>query len=127
MFFEGEKFRPKFWWCSANTSFFVYDPEGDVYTCHFVAEDRKHTIGRYMPKLEFNMKAFKLWKERTVSTIPEYKECNLAFFMEEVLHHGLYKTGSIMQPRCNGVRGIVEYTVPFLFNTMRDKLLRNEV
>lgn len=78
--FAGEPFKPRFWACGAHTSVLVYDPLGDIYPCYEAVGEEVHKIGEYMPVLQFN-EQFNQWRNRTVFTIPECRECNLAFFL----------------------------------------------
>lgn len=126
-FVKRERYRPRFWGCGANTSLFIYDPHGCIFPCYESVGDQRHVIGWYMPRFKLNKQTYALWRGRTVFAIPQCEKCNLAFFCGGGCSIMAFtKTGSIMQPECDMMRGIAEYIVPFLFNTMKDKLLRNE-
>ena len=121
LFFEGERFRPAFWWCIANYMCFVFDPQGDIYACHFATGDRKHAIGRYTPHLKLDQKNFGLWRNRSAFTIPECRKCRLALFCGGGCAYQAYlKTGSIMKPECDLIKGIVKHVVPTLYKIAKE-------
>jgi len=116
IFLEGERYRPRFWSCGANTSLFIYDPHGKIYPCYESVGISEHAMGEYSPQLKFDDTVYQLWRGRTVFAIPECSHCNLSFFCGggcAILAHT--KTGSIMKPDCDLIQSIVRDVIPFLY------------
>ncbi len=119
--FAGEPFKPRFWACGSHTSIFIYDAVGDIYPCYEAVGEEVHKVGEYKPVLKFNDR-FDHWRKRTVFTIPECKECNLAFFCGGGCAHRAYDAaGSIYSPMCDKTKFSVEYEVPYLYQVMKEK------
>jgi uncharacterized protein len=122
--FAKKPFKPRFWACGAHTSILVYDSLGHIYPCYESVGDESHKIGSYKPTLIFNDMA-QQWRTRTVFTIPECRECNLAYFCGGGCAYQAYRQkGSLNAPFCDKIKFSVKYEVPYLFHLMEeDKLL----
>ena len=119
--FLDKPFRPRFWSCSSHTSFFYYDPFGDIYPCSEAVGVQKHTIGTYIPELKFNDN-LDYWRNRTIFTVPECAECNLAFFCGGGCAYRAYnETGTIYSPYCEHVKSSLKYEVPYFYHLMKTK------
>ena len=116
--FAGEPFKPRFWACGAHTSILIYDSLGDIYPCYEAVGEKAHKVGEYMPTLQFN-ETFDKWRNRTVFTIPECRECNLAFFCGGGCAHRAFEAaGSLYSPVCDKAKFSVKYEVPYLYGLM---------
>lgn len=116
--FAGEPFKPRFWACGSHTSILIYDALGDIYPCYEAVGEEVHKVGEYKPTLQFN-DTLNHWRNRTVFTIPECRECNLAFFCGGGCAHRAYQnSGSIYSPICDKMKFSAEYEVPYLFHLM---------
>lgn len=119
--FTGKPFKPRFWACGAHTSIFIYDPVGDIYPCYQAVGDHVNKIGVYTPELKFN-DTFHQWRNRSVFTIKECRECNIAFFCGGGCAYGGYTTtGSIYSPYCDKIKFSVKYEVPYLYYLLKTK------
>lgn len=116
------RYRPRFWGCGAHTSLVIYDPHGNIYPCYESVGSPQHAIGVYNPRLKFDEKKRQLWRSRTVFTIPECRQCNLAFFCGGGCAMMAYtETGSIIKPHCDYTKSIVNYVIPFLYHQSQIK------
>ena len=116
--FAGEPFKPRFWACGAHTSILIYDPLGDIYPCYEAVGEEVHKIGEYMPVLQFNER-LNQWRNRTVFTIAECRECSCAFFCGGGCAHRAYEAAeSLYSPMCDKVKFSIEYEVPYLYKLM---------
>ena len=114
--FLKEEFHHRFWTCNAHTTLLFYDPFGDIYACGEAVGHPEHKIGKYIPVLQFNDN-YHRWRNRTVFTIPECTECNLAFFCGGGCAYKAYtNTHSIYSPYCDNVKFSLEYEVPYLYH-----------
>ena len=119
--FLDRSFSPRFWSCSAHTSLFYYDPFGDIYPCGEALGHQEHTIGKYIPELKFN-DSLQYWRKRTIFTVHECAECNLAFFCGGGCAYRAYrKTGTIYGPYCEHVKSSLKYEVPYLYHLTKKK------
>lgn len=119
--FLDRPFRQRFWSCSAHTSLFFYDPFGDIYACGELVGIQEHTVGKYIPELKFNDNVH-YWHNRTIFTVPECAECNLALFCGGGCAYRAYmKTGTIYNPYCEHVKSSLKYEVPYLYHVMKTK------
>jgi uncharacterized protein len=114
--FLGEEFHHHFWACNAHTTLLFYDPFGDIYACGEAVGHPEHTIGKYMPVLQFNDNYYH-WRNRTVFALPECMECNLAFFCGGGCAYKAYeKTHSLYNPYCENSKFSLKYEVPYLYH-----------
>jgi uncharacterized protein len=119
--FGGNPFKPWFWHCNAHVSTLVYDPLGDIYPCYEAVGNKEHKIGEYIPELTFTNTCDE-WRNRTVFTIPECKECNLAFFCGGGCAYAALKSaGTIHAPYCERIKASAEHVVPFLYDLIKTK------
>ena len=116
--FAQKPFKPRFWACGAHTSILVYDSLGYIYPCYESVGDESHRIGSYKPTLKFNDMA-QQWRNRTVFTIPQCRECNLAYFCGGGCAYQAYREkGSLNEPFCDKIKFSMKYEVPYLFHLM---------
>jgi uncharacterized protein len=116
--FRNRQFEPHFWNCASHVSTLVYDPLGDIYPCYEVVGNNQYTIGEYLPELEFNS-AYDEWRNRTVFTIPECRECSAAFFCGGGCAYAAFKnSGTIFAPYCEKMKVSLEYELPFLYHLL---------
>jgi uncharacterized protein len=112
-------FSPTFWTCGAHASLFVYDPFGDMYACSEAVGNKDHKIGVYKPTLTFN-DVYDHWRKRSVFTIPECRECNLAFFCGGGCAYKAYKMGgSIDTPFCESIKFSLECEAPYTYHKLK--------
>jgi uncharacterized protein len=119
--FRGSHFEPHFWNCASHVSTLVYDPLGDIYPCYEVVGNNQYKIGEYIPELKFNSRCDE-WRNRTVFTIPECKECNLAFFCGGGCAYAASRNaGTIYAPYCEKMKTSLEHELPFLYHLIKTK------
>ncbi|MBU7000449.1 MAG: radical SAM protein [Theionarchaea archaeon] len=124
--FAGKQFKPRFWGCGAHTSILIYDPVGDIYPCYEAVGDERHKIGEYMPQLRFN-DMYDHWRNRTVFSIPECRECNYGLLCGGGCAYGAYtQHGSIYKPYCDKIRYSLEYEVPYLLELSKANVSLSE-
>ncbi|MBU6996968.1 MAG: radical SAM protein [Theionarchaea archaeon] len=116
---RDEEFSLKFWYCGAQVSMLMYDPLGDIYPCFEAVGHDSQKIGEYIPELKFN-ETMNQWQSRTVFTIPECLECNLAFICGGGCAYGAIRTmGSLNKPYCDRMKFIIEHEFPYVYHLMK--------
>lgn len=121
VFFEGEEWRPKYWYCGANCYMFFYDPYGFIYTCYMVIGRQQFAAGTYYETLEF-FPSLKTWRGRNCFSIPQCRECSFRYVCGGGCAYRQYlRTGSFSDPYCDVVEGLAESYVPFLYERMKEK------
>ncbi|MBU6996964.1 MAG: radical SAM protein [Theionarchaea archaeon] len=122
LFLKGELGAPRFWYCEANDDMIIYDPFGDLYVCFEHVGDEAGRVGRYDPELKWNEK-YSQWRERTIFTIPECKECKYALLCGGGCGFAaLEKYGSLDRPLCLEYHEILNVVVPHLYRSRREDL-----
>lgn len=121
IFFKGEEWRPKYWYCGANSYMLFFDPYGYIYPCYMVVGKQKFAIGQFHPHFTFFSHA-KTWRERSCFSIPQCRECSYSFFCGGGCAYRQYlRSGSLSDPYCDIVKGMAEWYVPFLHKKMKEK------
>ena len=72
---------PRFHYCEADRGdVFTFGPEGLIYVCTESAGTRSHAVGVYHPRYRLWPRRLKVWEDRSVLTLPECQQCNIATF-----------------------------------------------
>ena len=72
---------PCFQYCEANSpNFFVFGADGLIYPCGEAIGNPELAIGRFLPTHELWPDKEQLWRTRSIASIPECRECNIAGF-----------------------------------------------
>lgn len=71
-------FRTEF--CGAQTGMYIFDPNGDLYSCWEVVGMNEHKIGRYNKELEIDISELDKWQGRNITTVESCSICKYAFF-----------------------------------------------
>jgi len=72
---------PCFQYCEANSpNFFVFGADGLIYPCGEAIGNPELAIGRFLPAHELWPEKEQLWRTRSIASIPECYECNIAGF-----------------------------------------------
>ncbi len=72
---------PCFKYCEANSpNFFVFGADGLIYPCGEAIGNPELAIGRFLPTHELWPDKEQLWRTRSIASIPECRECNIAGF-----------------------------------------------
>jgi uncharacterized protein len=72
---------PRFQYCEADRGDVVaFGPDGFMYVCPESAGDAESAIGTYSPRYELWEHRLRLWENRSVLTLPECRECEIATF-----------------------------------------------
>lgn len=111
---KGQSFYPRVWYCAAGKNMFVFDPQGRIYPClEHVGTDQE--CGYYFPALKFDERASQ-WRERTIETISECKECSFNLLCGGGCAYQAYKRfGTLQAPSCYEPQKILRLLVPFLY------------
>jgi len=124
---KGELFPPQFKNCEANIDMLAFDLYGDAYTCLELVGRKEFSIGKYYPEMNFN-KNLKKWRNRSIFTIPECKECNV-----NILCGGgcaalaLDKKGSLYSNHCKPVKKALELSISHYFPKLKALGEKNEI
>lgn len=67
-------------YCSATMNGFIFDPQGNIYTCWEIIGDPSLKVGEYYPEFFINKKKLKQWRNRDISNIYSCSSCKYALF-----------------------------------------------
>lgn len=106
---NGEMYLPSFDTCPGAKSEYVFDATGNIYSCTASCGRDGYAIGTYYPSMKFDNAKMKQWKDRSILTIPECRECEVgvvcgggcAVIAKE-------KNGSVLSPNCKPVKEIMD-------------------
>jgi uncharacterized protein len=112
---RGEVWSPQFYNCRAHSNQLFFDPHGNIYPCWEAVGEEQHCVGQFIPSLEFN-KNYEMWRQRTVLTMKECRECSYAFVCGGgCAYHAYASKGSIFAPVCQPTRQVLEEYIPFCY------------
>ncbi|MBU7027328.1 MAG: radical SAM protein [Theionarchaea archaeon] len=119
IFSKGVTGPPRFWYCEATSGMLIYDPFGDIYVCWEHVGEESTRVGAYYPRLTWNDQ-YNQWKERTVFTIPECRECVYALFCGGGCgYEALERYGTLSKPVCYDYHNVFTTAIPALYKLMR--------
>jgi uncharacterized protein len=120
VFFKGQEWRPKYWYCGANCYMQFYDPYGYIYPCYMVIGRPQFAIGKYYPAQEW-FPHKEVWRERNCFTLPQCRECSFSYFCGGgCLYRQYIRTHSLTGAYCDLLKAAVSY-VPFLYNLVKQR------
>lgn len=67
-------------YCGANSSMYLFDLLGDIYTCWDVVKKQECKVGEYFPKYKTNQDRLNNWHERHIGNINKCSKCKYALF-----------------------------------------------
>lgn len=122
MLTEGEMYLPSFDTCPGAKSEFVFDLEGKIYSCTASCGRKDLALGTYYPELTWNEPELKKWKNRSILTIPECKDCSVGV----VCGGGCAviakdRNGEILSPNCKPVKEVMDIGIQFYRETLLGK------
>lgn len=121
VFFTGEEWRPKYWYCGANCYMLFFDPYRFIYPCYMVIGRPAFAVGKFDETVEF-FPALKTWRERSCFTLPTCRECTFSYFCGGGCAYRQYlRSGSLSDPYCDVTEGLKTWYVPFLYETVKRK------
>jgi uncharacterized protein len=119
VFIKGELGSPRFSYCEANQGRLIYDSFGDIYVCPEHVGTDSIKVGTYYPELMWN-ETYAAWRERTILTIPECRECRYALFCGGgCSYEALERFGTLYKPVCYDYREIFSMVIPYLYKSLR--------
>jgi uncharacterized protein len=74
----GSLHPPQFVNCEGNINLHVLDLHGDIYPCSAVCGMRQYVVGNFWPRLRLNRAKLKLWRGRSIFSIPKCRDCRWA-------------------------------------------------
>jgi uncharacterized protein len=100
---------PRFHYCEADRGdVYTFGPEGLIYACTEAIGDRKHAVGRYLPRFELWGKKLSQWHGRDVTTLKECQQCEIATFCGGGCAYAAMKRfGTPMRAVCDDARETV--------------------
>ena len=99
--------------CSAATlKQFIFDANGDIYTCTKVTGKIEYSIGKYSPYLLLDEEKIKWWKNRNSANISKCKSCFAAFVCGgNCVYEAIEKNGDANNPVCPPVMQLIDYSL----------------
>lgn len=67
-------------YCGANSSMYLFDPLGDIYTCWDVVKQKQCKVGEYFPEHKTNSASLNNWHVRHIGNIDQCTKCKYALF-----------------------------------------------
>lgn len=78
---QHSRTMPRFHYCEADRGdMFTFGPDGLVYICSESIGDKRHAVGSYSPDFQMWPGRLKEWQNRSILTLPECQQCNIATF-----------------------------------------------
>ena len=114
---------PMLQYCEANNlEFYVFGPDGFIYGCPESIGRTEFAIGEFYPDFKLDTEKTALWKDRSILTIPECKECNVAAFCGGgCAYSALNAFGTTRKPACINSEG----TLRAYLDNARDRIVKN--
>ena len=111
-----EKTMPRFHYCEADRGdILTFGPDGLVYVCPESIGEPDNAVGTYSPDLQISPARRRQWEERSVLTLPECRECNIATFCGGgCAYAALRQFGSPCHPVCAGAPDVLRAYVDAL-------------
>lgn len=108
--------------CAANSSMYVFSPDGGIYACWEGLYQEHSLIGQYEPKLTWNDSKLKRWHmERKLPNVPQCQNCSHLFFCGSgCTIQGFYKTAKWNAPHCDNFKNKFEVMIESLFSDKRE-------
>jgi uncharacterized protein len=98
---------------------YIYDPFGDIYVCWEHVGEESTKVGVYYPGLSWNDQ-YNQWRERTVFTIPECRQCVYALFCGGGCgYEALERYGTLSKPVCYDYHTVFTTAIPALYKYVR--------
>lgn len=67
--------------CGVQSGYYIFDPEGRIYTCWDTVGGESHVFGHYLNRpIEWNTSEVDKWQKRNVGTVARCSCCKYAFF-----------------------------------------------
>lgn len=119
IFLKGVTGPPRFWYCEATAGMYIYDPFGDIYVCWEHVGEESTNVGVYYPGLSWNDQ-YSQWRERTVFTIPQCRQCVYALFCGGGCgYEALERYGTLSKPVCYDYHTVFTTAIPALYKYVR--------
>ncbi|MBU1097796.1 MAG: SPASM domain-containing protein [Bacteroidetes bacterium] len=94
------RFKSSF--CGANSSMYLFDPIGDIYTCWDVVKQDECIVGKYYPHFELDEQALNNWHGRYVGRLEKCSKCRYALYCGGGCEGATYfESGQFFSNNCN--------------------------
>ncbi|MFA5806241.1 MAG: radical SAM protein [Melioribacteraceae bacterium] len=129
IFKNGSTFPFRSVFCSVGSGMYIFDPEGDIYSCWDTVGIKETCLGKYFPKLEFNEEILNRWQNRHIGNTPKCSECKYALFCgggcEAFVYH---KHGTLSESHCDGFPiGLKNYILLAYEQYLKEKETCNQI
>lgn len=105
---SGELYLPSYDTCPACKSEWVYDLYGDIYGCTATTGQDQFILGTFYPEYSLKENEVNEWKERSVLTIPECRDCDVSLICGggcgAVAHN---RTGKVLASDCRPIKDML--------------------
>lgn len=120
---RGELPPPAFNRCGAeNSTLFLLDLHGKIYTCIEAAGFPEHSVGQFLPNLEFNTSLTK-WHQRNVLDTPGCRTCNVKFVCGGGCGWNAYnKYGELLHSMCPPIKGQMEALFDHYYDLVKTRV-----
>jgi len=108
----GSQSLPRFHYCEVDRGeVLAFGPDGLIYVCPESAGIARYAVGVYSPRYRLWPRRLERWKRRSVLTLPECQQCNIATFCGGgCAYAALRQSGSSAHGACGDApRGVAAY------------------
>lgn len=114
---RGKECAPFFSFCGANRGQYVLDQNGGIYTCWWAIDTPELKVGTFSPSFQIHENQVAQWRERTIMSIPECRDCKYSLICGGGCAYKAYKQfGSLNKPRCSQFAEIYAACMPNLYH-----------
>lgn len=108
--------------CSAQSSSYIFDPFGNIYSCLEVVGNKKEIVGNYINNVIWTKEKDK-WFNRDISTIDKCSKCKYALICGGGCFAKNLEGGKDMKPYCDNFPITFRYFVRKIYSHLKDESL----
>ncbi len=107
---------PRFHYCEADRGdVYTFGPDGLIYICTESAGISEYAVGTYSPRYRLWPRRLRRWQNRSILTLPECQECNIATFCGGgCAYAALRQSGGLMHGACGDAPEVLRAYVAML-------------
>ena len=110
--------------CSAQSSSYIFDPFGNIYSCLEVVGNKKEIIGNYINNTIWTKEKDK-WFNRDIGTVNKCSKCKYALICGGGCLAKAIERGKDMEPYCANFPMTLRYFVRKIYSHLKDGSLTN--
>lgn len=117
------QFTPQIHFCKANWNLMVFDPVGNVFSCHHAVQDPRLGVGNIHTSKGINKTKLQQWRERDIETIEECSGCQAKYLCAGgCSYEALIQKGSVSNPHCQPHQHLIKWA----FESLHEDFLESQ-